>query len=121
MQEWGIEISLSQNPGAPHKKSKHFGIEWAFFKESVEMKEITPLYVSTDSQPADMLTKSITSSKFVFFRDMIMGDMSSQCHFDRRNRVTHSVVDRWPVTQDRGFLMFQRPNSSGISSPLNGQ
>ena len=86
-------ISLASNPGAPHKKSKHFGIEWAFFKEAVELKEIEPVFVSTDLQPADMMTKAILSPKFPLFRDMIMGEMRLQVHFDRQNRVTHSVVN----------------------------
>ena len=52
-------ISLASNPGVPHKKSKHFAIEWAFFKEAVELKEIAPVFVSTDLQPTDMMTKAL--------------------------------------------------------------
>ena len=54
-------ISLASNSGAPHKKSKHFNIEWAFFKEAVELKEIAPVFVSIDLRPADMMTKALLS------------------------------------------------------------
>jgi hypothetical protein len=82
-------ISLSSDLGTPHKKSKHFGIEWSYFKESVQLGEIFPVYVSTEDQPADMMTKSLVSAKFNIFRDMVMGDSS---HFVSSNIVTHSIV-----------------------------
>jgi hypothetical protein len=65
-------IAMSENPGVPHKRSKHFGIEFAFYKQSVEMGEITPKYVGTNDQPADMLTKTLTYEKFTKFRDQVM-------------------------------------------------
>jgi hypothetical protein len=83
---------MSKDLSTPHKRSKHFGIEWSFFKESVEHGEIRPEYVPTDLQPADMMTKSILSNKFVIFRDMIMGDSDLQSHFDVKTVVTHLVV-----------------------------
>ena len=66
-------ITLASKLGTPHKKSKHFGIEWAFFKESVELKEVSLTHVSTDMQAADMLAKSLLSEKFPKFRDMVIG------------------------------------------------
>jgi hypothetical protein len=76
-------ITMANNPGVPHKRSKHFGIEFAFFKQSVEMKEVFPIFISTDDQPADMLTKTLLPSKFIRFRDMIMGEMSMQLFFEK--------------------------------------
>ena len=85
-------ITLASSLGTPHKKSKHFGIEWAFFKESVELKEISPVHVSTDQQPADMLTKALVSSKFAEFRDMVMGAQDLQAHFEKKSLVTYFRV-----------------------------
>jgi hypothetical protein len=85
-------ITLSSNLGTPHKKSKHFGIEWAFFKESVEMKEITPVYVSTDEQPADMMTKSLLDKKFNYFRDMVMGGDILQSHFNSKTTTNFTCL-----------------------------
>jgi hypothetical protein len=78
-------ISMANNPGVPHKRSKHFGIEFAFFKQSVELGEIIPEYVSTDDQAADMLTKTLPAAKFTRFRDMVMGMTSKQVHFNTQS------------------------------------
>ena len=69
-------LSLSGVPRYPHKRSKHFGIEWAIFKESVELKELALVHVSTDKQPV--------SAKFVEFRDQVMGDAEKQAHFGEK-------------------------------------
>jgi hypothetical protein len=74
-------ITMSLNPGVPHKRSKHFGIEWAMFKEAVELGEVLPVYIKTEEQPADMLTKPLAVKKFEFFRDRVMGDAKLQLHF----------------------------------------
>ena len=71
---------------------KHFGIEWAFFKEAVELKEVKLMHVRTDEQAADMLTKSLATPKFAEFRDMVMGGAHLQCLFDAKAVVTHSCV-----------------------------
>jgi hypothetical protein len=85
-------ITLASSQGTPHKKSKHFGIEWAFFKETIELKEVKLIHVSTDAQAADMLTKSLLSIKFVEFRDMVMGGPVLQAMFDVNTVVTHACV-----------------------------
>ena len=74
-------ITMSNDLGLPHKRSKHFGIEFSFFKQSVILKEILPVFVSTDDQPADMLTKTLLPSKFIKFRDMVMGGVHLQNYF----------------------------------------
>ena len=86
-------ITMSTDKGSPHKRSKHFGIEWAYFKEAVEVMEIKPVYVSTNEQPADMLTKALPYPKFTYFRDMIMGGKSVQVHFDTKISATHITVE----------------------------
>ena len=72
---------MSTKQGVPHKRSKHFGIEWAMFKEAVDFGEVYPTYISTDEQPADMLTKPLPAKKFIYFRDIIMGPAALQRHF----------------------------------------
>ena len=86
-------ITMSTDKGSPHKRSKHFGIEWAYFKQAVDYLEIKPVYVSTNEQPADMLTKALPSQKFSYFRDMIMGIAKIQTHFDKKISTTHIIVD----------------------------
>ena len=86
-------ITMSTDKGSPHKRSKHFGIEWAYFKQAVDYFEIKPVYLSTDEQPADMLTKALPPPKFIYFRDMIMGAGKIQSHFDKKISTTHIIVD----------------------------
>ena len=71
-------ISMAEDHGTPHKRSKHFGLEWAYFKECVELQELTPVHVSTNEQLADMMTKPLNTTKFKYFRDLIMGDSELQ-------------------------------------------
>ena len=74
-------ITMSTSAGVPHKRSKHFGIEWAMFKEAVELGEVKLSHVSTEEQPADMLTKPLAAKKFIYFRDLVMGGAELQGHF----------------------------------------
>ena len=76
-------ILMSNNPGISHKRSKHFDIEFSYFKQSVSMNEIKPIFVRTDQQPADMLTKTLLPSKFIEFREMMMGNEVLQRHFQK--------------------------------------
>ena len=110
-------ITMSVNPGVPHKRSKHFGIEWAMFKETVEFGEILPTYVSTTEQPADMMTKALPIKPFVYFRDMIMGDVKSQRHFaddkcmnEAKAIGTKAVGAKTIITK---AMTLDKPNSNG--------
>ena len=76
-------ILMSNSPGISHKRSKHFDIEFSYFKQSVSLNEIKPIFVPTDQQPADMLTKTLLPSKFIEFRDMMMGNDVLQRHFQK--------------------------------------
>ena len=74
-------ILLLENQGTPHKKSKHFGIEWAYVKEAANLKEILVQYVETTVQRADFLTKAISHTKFHEHRDCVMGEREKQDFF----------------------------------------
>ena len=80
---------MASDQATTHKRSKHFGIEWAFFKESVALGEILPVFVPTDQQPADMLTKAIMTNKFAEYGH---GWRKSQAHFDGQKMVTHLLA-----------------------------
>jgi hypothetical protein len=95
-------ISMSTYKGSPHKRSKHFGIEWAYFKQAVELLEIKPVYISTNEQPADMLTKALPFQKFSLFRNKIMGDKILQDHFEKRLKMTHMVILSAGVEKNTG-------------------
>ena len=88
-------ITMASDLSTPHKRSKHFGIEWSFFKESVKKREIFPIYVSTDEQPADMFTKALRTNKFVVFGEMVMGSQHLQNHFTKNSLVSLGWKWEW--------------------------
>lgn len=63
-------ISIAKNPTS-HKRSKHIDIKYHFSREQVEKNVINIHYIPTGSQVADLLTKPLTSPKFLEFRTKI--------------------------------------------------
>ena len=74
-------IHLINHQGTPHKRSKYFGIEWSYVKQSVSLNEMKVEYVDTTRQRADFLTKSLPTPKFQEHRDVVMGNSEQQNFF----------------------------------------
>ena len=77
-------IALFNSARTTHKRSKHFEIDFYLCKECVERKEVEIVYVSTDKQNADTLTKALGKEKFLFFRECVMGVKEKQDHFEEK-------------------------------------
>jgi len=56
-------IKLSYNP-VFHEKSKHFEIDYHYTRQKVEDNTIKVEFISSQEQPADILTKSLGRTKF---------------------------------------------------------
>ena len=63
-------IKLSENP-VFHDRSKHIEIRYHFIRDWVQRGAVRLVYVSTDDQVADILTKSLPKGKHVRFRGMM--------------------------------------------------
>ena len=63
-------IALTKNP-VFHARSKHIELRHHFIRDLVQKEEIQLEFITTNEQPADMLTKPITTEKFLKFRDML--------------------------------------------------
>ena len=74
-------IALAKAEGTPHKKSKHYGVEWAYVKECVQQKEVDLVHVPTTHQAADILTKHLPAKQFKFLREIMMGADDLQDHW----------------------------------------
>ena len=63
-------IKLSENP-VFHDRSKHIDIWYHHLRDSVVKRIMLLLYVSTEEQDADILTKALSKCKVKFHRDRI--------------------------------------------------
>jgi hypothetical protein len=66
-------IAMSSNPAINHKRSKHIDIRYHFTRERVESEEIKLVYVPTEHQLADLLTKALGSQRVAMLRDQVLG------------------------------------------------
>jgi hypothetical protein len=64
-------IALASNP-VYHARTKHIEVDYNFIREKVLNKDISLNFISTCDQPADIFTKGLTSSRFLFLRDKLM-------------------------------------------------
>ena len=55
------------------KRTKHINVRYYFIKDCIDRKEIHVIYCPTESMIGDYFTKPLQGSKFVKFRDIIMG------------------------------------------------
>jgi hypothetical protein len=59
-------INLSKNP-VFHDRSKHIEMKYHYVHDMVQNKILSIQYVSTVEQTIDILTKPLSSKKFVYF------------------------------------------------------
>jgi hypothetical protein len=65
-------IALSRNP-VLHKRTKHIEIRYHFIRERIESGEIDLIYIPTQKQQADILTKALPKPQFELLRTVVMG------------------------------------------------
>lgn len=53
------------------KRTKHIDVRHHFLRDCIAEKQIELLYVQTDKQQADILTKQLPAPKFKYFRDLL--------------------------------------------------
>ncbi|MCO5586434.1 hypothetical protein L7F22_040374 [Adiantum nelumboides] len=64
-------IALAQNL-IFHAKTKHIEVRYHFIREVLEDKRIQLVKIHTDNNPANLLTKSLASQRFAYYR-LLMG------------------------------------------------
>jgi hypothetical protein len=65
-------VALSRNPG-DHQRTKHIDIRYHFVREKTASDEIKLVYVPTDKQLADLLTKPLDRIKVERLRQEVLG------------------------------------------------
>jgi hypothetical protein len=63
-------IKLSEDP-VFHDRSKHIGMRYHYVRDIVQKNILSIQYVPTTKQTADILTKPLSLTKFVYFRDKL--------------------------------------------------
>ena len=63
-------MKLSENP-VFHDKSKHIEIKYHYIRDMVQRGAVKLLYVATEEQIADVLTKPLARLKFEYFRERL--------------------------------------------------
>ena len=63
-------IKLSENP-LFHDRSKHIKMMYHFIRDLVQRGALKLQYIRTDEHIVDILTKPLTTSKFVYFHDKL--------------------------------------------------
>ena len=61
---------LSVNP-VFHTRTKHVKVHYHFVRDRVAKKEIQVLFISSNDQLADVLTKPLSSTLFVYFQSKL--------------------------------------------------
>ena len=61
---------MSENP-VFHDKSKHIDIKYHYIRDMVQRGAVKLLYVATEEQIADVLTKPLARLKLEYFRERL--------------------------------------------------
>ncbi|EWM20187.1 gag-pol polyprotein [Nannochloropsis gaditana] len=65
-------IAMSNNP-IIQKRTKHIDVRYHFVREKVESKEVELVYIPTQHQLADILTKPLSNIRLAMIRNRMMG------------------------------------------------
>jgi len=81
-------IGMTKNP-VQHSRNKHIELKYHFVRDKVASGEIKLVYVPTEENVADIMTKCLARIKFERFRDRLVSDIGAPAEESRR------AADRW--------------------------
>jgi hypothetical protein len=72
MQDNQSAIALAEKGFSTSKKTRHIDIKFFWVKERIDLCEVQLLYMPTSEMTADILTKAIVGSQFVYLREKLL-------------------------------------------------
>jgi hypothetical protein len=91
-------LNLIGNP-VYHEKSKHIGIRFHYIREQVQQKLVEFVYVPTEFQVADSLTKAVPREKLEYCRKkMGVWEISNA-----RKAIPRKKVEEFPEEEEEDF------------------
>ena len=66
-------IHMAENGKSYSDKTKHIKIKYFFIKQYIDSKEVKVTYCPTLAMVADILTKPLQGSQFLYLRDILLG------------------------------------------------
>lgn len=69
-------IHLTRNQNTFHRRTKHIDIKYNFIRDEVEHKRVGLVKISTDDNPANMMTKPLPTNKFTLCMDLIVWNLA---------------------------------------------
>lgn len=95
-------IAVAKGAAQNFKRVKHFDIKELFLKEIIKKGDIGVVYVKTDENISDVLTKLLPKGKFVKFRDFLRGDVLPIP--EDRSSWTTTLKDMWTSSGELDYL-----------------
>ncbi|KAK2986470.1 hypothetical protein RJ640_000224 [Escallonia rubra] len=97
-------IAMTKNPTF-HGRTKHIYIHFHFIRDLVAKEELSLKYCSTNEQLADVLTKSLSIEKFIYFRSLL-GVVSVSIEMKEKKLTVIGDVD--PIALVRKLRKYKR-------------
>lgn len=68
-----LKLATSTDPPRLTPQSKHLAVKYHWFRSKLAKGQIEIIYVQTDFQKADLMTKALSKIKFEYARKLVMG------------------------------------------------
>ena len=106
-------MELAHNGEGRFKRTKHIATRYFYIKELLDTNQADLEHVRTEDMPADILTKPLTGTKFINFREQLMNISSNN------NNNNKSIMAT--MQPSGGCAVYPRSTTSTASKPSHSR